>query len=164
MTDLPTAIRTLRWMVRDTFRQSLASRLFWLILGLSVLCTLLCLSIRVTGAEEWPAHPDEIPAYYPKSQATPEVQAEGIRVVGGEVSLGFGVFKFAVGKSKTRQVVTVAATRTVSLKAGASNVNLSLSKAAKTLLKQRRSVKVKVTLTPVSGGSAVTKTITLKRA
>ena len=54
--------------------------------------------------------------------------------------------------------------KTVSLKAGASNVNLSLSKAAKTLLKQRKSVKVKVTLTPVSGGSAVTKTITLKRS
>ena len=52
----------------------------------------------------------------------------------------------------------------MSLKAGASNVNLSLSKAAKTLLKQRKSVKVKVTLTPVSGGSAVTKTITLKRS
>ncbi|MDA0169218.1 hypothetical protein OJ998_08990 [Solirubrobacter taibaiensis] len=74
------------------------------------------------------------------------------------------VGKYAVGKSKTKKVVTVASTKTVSLKAGASNVNLSLSKAAKTLLKQRKSVKVKVTLTPVSGGSAITKTITLKRS
>ena len=104
MTDLPTAIRTVRWMVRDTFRQSLASRLFWLILGLSLLCTVFCLGIRVTGAEERPTHPDEIPAYYPKSEATPEVQSEGIRVVGGEVSLGFGVFKFAVGRSRTDSV------------------------------------------------------------
>lgn len=104
MNSLPTAIRTLRWMVRDTLRQSLASRLFWLIIGLSLLCTVFCLGIRVTGAEERPTHPDEIPAYYPKSQATPEVKAEGIRIVGGEVSLGFGLMKFPIGKSRTDSV------------------------------------------------------------
>jgi len=72
--------------------------------------------------------------------------------------------KYATGKSKTKKVVTVAATKTVSLKPGASNVDLSLSKTGKALLRQRKSLKVKVTLTPVSGGPAITKTITLKRA
>lgn len=74
------------------------------------------------------------------------------------------VSKYALGKSKTKKVVTVAATKTVSLKTGASSVSLKLSKNAKTLLKARKSVKVKVTLTPAGGGSAITKTITLKRA
>jgi hypothetical protein len=74
------------------------------------------------------------------------------------------VSKYRLGKRKTKKVVTVVSTRTVSLKAGASKVSLKLSKSAKTLLKQRKSVKVKVTLTPVSGGSAINKTITLKRA
>ena len=60
--------------------------------------------------------------------------------------------------------MTVAAAKTVTLKPGASSVKFSLSKTAKTLLKQRKSLKVKVTLTPVGGGSAVTKTITLKRS
>jgi len=70
------------------------------------------------------------------------------------------ISKYKVGK--TRKVVTVAATKTVTLAPGASDVGFKLNRAAKTLLKQRRSVKVKVTLTPVSGGKAVTKTITLK--
>jgi hypothetical protein len=72
------------------------------------------------------------------------------------------VSKCTVGKSK--KVVTVASAKTVTLKPGASTVRFSLSKTAKTLLKSRKSLKVKVTLTPVSGGSAVTKTITLKRS
>jgi hypothetical protein len=72
------------------------------------------------------------------------------------------VGKYKVGK--TRKVVTIAAGKTVSLKPGASNLSLKLSSAAKQLLKQRKSVKVKVTLTPVDGGPAVTKTLTLKRS
>jgi len=72
------------------------------------------------------------------------------------------VGKHKVGK--TRKVVTIAAGRTVTLKAGSSSVALKLSNAAKKLLKQRKSVKVKVTLTPVGGGTAVTKTLTLKRS
>src|SRR5262249_17898211 len=39
----------IRCLVRDTFRQSLASRTFWLILGLSAVVILLCLSARVEG-------------------------------------------------------------------------------------------------------------------
>lgn len=72
------------------------------------------------------------------------------------------VGKYKVGK--TRKTVTVASGKTVTLKAGESEVKFSLSSAAKQLLKQRKSVKVKVTLTPVDGGSAVTKTLTLKRS
>ncbi|WP_147448063.1 hypothetical protein [Solirubrobacter pauli] len=74
------------------------------------------------------------------------------------------VGKYKVGKSKTKKVVTVATSKTVSLKPGASNVSFSLSKTAKSLLSARKSLKVKVTLTPASGGSALTKTITLKRS
>ena len=51
----------------------------------------------------------------------------------------------------------------MALKPGASSVKLALSKTAEALLKQRRALKVKLTLTPASGGSAVTKTLTLKQ-
>lgn len=104
MNALPTAIRTVRWMVRDTFRQSLATRLFWVMLGLTALCSLFCLGISVTGDERRVKHPDELPLYMPKSQATPDVQKEGIRVAGGEVSLGFGLFKFEVTKNRTDSI------------------------------------------------------------
>jgi hypothetical protein len=72
------------------------------------------------------------------------------------------VSKYTVGK--TKKLVTVSSGKTVTLKPGASGVKFSLSKTAKTLLKTRKALKVKVTLTPVGGGKAVTKTITLKRS
>jgi hypothetical protein len=72
------------------------------------------------------------------------------------------VSKYKVGK--TKKIVTVSSGKTVSLKPGATNVKFSLSETAKALLKSRKTLKVKVTLTPVAGGKAVTKTITLKRS
>lgn len=68
--------------------------------------------------------------------------------------------KYKVGKS--RKTVTVATTRTVSLKPGASSLSVKVSKTARTLLKARKSIKVKVTVTPASGGTAVTKTLTIR--
>jgi hypothetical protein len=47
--DLPTAFLVVRMLLLDTFRQSLASRLFWLIVALSGLCIALCLSVRTEG-------------------------------------------------------------------------------------------------------------------
>lgn len=106
MIPVPTAIRTVRWMVRDTFRQSVSTKLFWVMLGLTGLCTAFCLGLSVTGteAEDRVKHPDELPTYMPKRQADDTVRAEGIRVTGGEVSLGFGLFKFEVTKSKADSV------------------------------------------------------------
>ena len=43
--------RAVGWLVWDTFRQSLASRVFWLMLGVSGLCILLCLSVRIDGGQ-----------------------------------------------------------------------------------------------------------------
>jgi ABC-type transport system involved in multi-copper enzyme maturation permease subunit len=104
VTALPVAIRTVRWMVRDTFRQSLATGLFWVMLGLTVLCTAFCLGVSVTGDDQREKHPEELPLYVPKSEATKDVRAEGIRVAGGTVSLGFGLFQFDVTKNRTDSV------------------------------------------------------------
>lgn len=105
MNSLPVAIRTVRWMVRDTFRQSLASKLFWVMIGLTTLCSLFCLGISVTGDEERERHPFELPLYVPKAGEDAEkARKEGIRVVKGEVSLGFGLFKFDISKNRTDSV------------------------------------------------------------
>jgi ABC-type transport system involved in multi-copper enzyme maturation permease subunit len=104
MTSLPTAIHTLWWMVRDTFRQSLATRLFWVMAGLTLLCVVFCLGVSVTGDDTRPRHPDEIPDRMPRSHATPEVIAEGIPVSGGQMSLGFGLYKFAFAKTRSDAV------------------------------------------------------------
>ena len=106
MNPVPSTIRTVRWMVRDTFRQSVSTKLFWVMLGLTGLCTAFCLGISVSGtaAEDRVKHPDELPTYMPKKYADDKVKAEGIRVAGGEVSLGFGLFKFEVTKSRADSV------------------------------------------------------------
>lgn len=104
MTDLPSAIRTVRWMVRDTFRQSLASKLFWVMLGVTVLCTVFCLGMAVDVPGERPRHPDEIPDRYPGKLATPEVREQGIPVSGGRMSLGFGLVEFDVPKFRADAV------------------------------------------------------------
>lgn len=104
MTALPLAIRTVRWMIWDTYRQSLASRLLWVMLGLNLLCTLLCLSLSVTGDDYSSRHPFELPLYVPAAEAEEGARAEGIRVVSGEVSLGFGLVRFPVGRSRADAV------------------------------------------------------------
>jgi ABC-type transport system involved in multi-copper enzyme maturation permease subunit len=43
------ATQALLWLVRDTFRQALASRIFWLMLGVSALGIAVCLSVRIDG-------------------------------------------------------------------------------------------------------------------
>ena len=107
MTALPTAIHTLGWMVRDTFRQSLATRLFWVMSGLTALCVAFCLGVSVSGDDTRPKHPDELPLRVPKSEATPEVKAEGITVSGGRMSLGFGLYSFEFARSRADAVRTV---------------------------------------------------------
>ncbi len=104
MNTLPMAIRTVRWMVRDTFRQSLASKLFWVMLLLTVICSIFCLGISVKGDEEPERHPFQLPTYMPKFEDNAKVRKEGIRVVSGEVTLGFGLFKFDVTKNRADSI------------------------------------------------------------
>ena len=42
---------TIRWLVRDTFRQAISSGIFWLMLGMSALTIAACLSVDVTEGE-----------------------------------------------------------------------------------------------------------------
>ena len=99
MTSLPAVIRTVRWMVRDTFRQSLASKLFWVMLGLTILCAAFALSVTVTGTEGRERHPYELPLYAPKGHG-----GDGIPEPRGQVSVGFGMVKYDVAKSRTDSV------------------------------------------------------------
>lgn len=103
MTALPAAIRTVRWMVRDTFRQSLASKLFWVMTGVTLLCTVFCLGVSVDVPAERTRHPDEIPDRLPKG-ADPQAKAEGIPESGGTMTLGFGLFHLNVPKFRTDAV------------------------------------------------------------
>ena len=83
----PTAVLVVRWMIRDTVRQSLASRTFWLVLGLSGLCILLCLSVGVDGATAV-RPPGEIELW-----GADHKPFTGMNRGHGVLSLGFGAVK-----------------------------------------------------------------------
>jgi ABC-type transport system involved in multi-copper enzyme maturation permease subunit len=109
--NLPAALLAIGWMVRDTLRQSLASRLFWAMMAVSALCILFCLGVRVQERPRLSLSPGEAPYALPKDD--PQVKKlgtegairEGVDVIGGdELSLGFGAFKVSTARGKADSV------------------------------------------------------------
>src|SRR5258708_27873253 len=105
--NLPAALLAIGWMVRDTLRQSLASRLFWAMLAVSALCIVFCLGVRVSDRPRLPLAPGETPYVIPKDD--PQVKKlgtqgaikEGVEFTGGdELSLGFGAFTIATKRGR----------------------------------------------------------------
>jgi ABC-type transport system involved in multi-copper enzyme maturation permease subunit len=47
----PEVIYACRWLIRDTFRQSRASRVFWVMLAASAVVIFFCLSVHIEGGE-----------------------------------------------------------------------------------------------------------------
>ncbi|MFO0865692.1 MAG: hypothetical protein U0744_13745 [Gemmataceae bacterium] len=47
--NAPSLIYALRWLTRDTFRQAVAGKVFWLMLGVSALAVVFCLGVGVEG-------------------------------------------------------------------------------------------------------------------
>jgi ABC-type transport system involved in multi-copper enzyme maturation permease subunit len=88
--NLPAALFVIRWLVWDTFRQSLASRVFWLVLGLSGVVILLCLSLRIEGPESLRGDTELVVDNKPVT-GTPNVT---------RVSLAFGAFRTTLPRDK----------------------------------------------------------------
>jgi ABC-type transport system involved in multi-copper enzyme maturation permease subunit len=98
--NLPAALYAIRWLVRDTFRQSLASRLFWIMLAVSALCVLACLSVRVEGDVQLRRR-DEPSEFLPrKDPQVSQAKRHGVDVIGGQVSLLFGAMPVALGRDR----------------------------------------------------------------
>jgi ABC-type transport system involved in multi-copper enzyme maturation permease subunit len=75
-------------LVKDTFRQSMAGGICWLLLGLSAICILGCLSVSVGGPRS-PAAAGENPDSKLKPSSV---------VVDGSLSLGFGAVHVALSR------------------------------------------------------------------
>jgi hypothetical protein len=85
-------------MIRDTVRQSLASRGFWLLFGLSALCILLCLSVGVEGATAVRPR-GEIELYGADHQPYTRLNRGH-----GTISLGFGAVHFELWRDPESSV------------------------------------------------------------
>lgn len=84
---------TIGWLIRDTFRQSMASGIFWVLLVVSLLSIGLCLSIRVEGRPTL-AIGDDNPDFLSRKEAeakdTQKLDMSGVVVADGHLSLAFG--------------------------------------------------------------------------
>jgi ABC-type transport system involved in multi-copper enzyme maturation permease subunit len=95
----PAVLYVWRWLARDTFRQARASALFWLMLGVSGVFILACLSVGVEGATPL-RHPGELPEFLPRQSGVDPEKAtkSGVDLVSGELTLGFGLFHVELGR------------------------------------------------------------------
>jgi ABC-type transport system involved in multi-copper enzyme maturation permease subunit len=90
----PDVLMIVRWQVWVTFRQALASRLFWVVAGFTGLCVLLCLSIRITGSDPLPLGAGErrmrTTGEDVRRLGAEKVRSEGVDVADTKVSILFG--------------------------------------------------------------------------
>src|SRR5262249_46159981 len=100
--NLPAALYAIRWLVKDTFRQAVASGICALMLGVSGLCVLVCLSVGVAGGA--PLHrPGQQAEFLPAgdNDATPEKLAnQGVDVISGDLTLAFGAIRLQLGRDR----------------------------------------------------------------
>ena len=96
--NLPATFFLFRRLVRETFRQALAARTFWLMLSVSALCTLFCLGIAID--EGPPIHrPGEI-----ELVGADEKPLTGPNPHPGQVTLAFGAVRLPLFRGAAEEV------------------------------------------------------------
>jgi hypothetical protein len=98
---LQDGLRVIAWLVRDTFRQALASGICWLLLGVSTLSILVCLSVSVVG-DVTLVKPDERPDFLPRNAPEAKdkelIRKSGVTVVEGDLLLAFGALRIPLAR------------------------------------------------------------------
>jgi ABC-type transport system involved in multi-copper enzyme maturation permease subunit len=101
ITKLPEGLRVAGWLVRDTFRQAVASGICWLLLGVSTLSILVCLSVSVVGDVKL-AKPDEQPDFLPRTAPEAKdkelIKRSAVTVVDGDLRLAFGALRIPLAR------------------------------------------------------------------
>src|SRR5687767_13196502 len=96
--DSPAIIYALRWLIRDTFKQAAASKVFWIMLAFSGLCIVFCLGVSIEGGQELKGEDKFL--YAPKS-GQPLV---GPNPEAGTLSLLFGAFRVQLFRDGAAEV------------------------------------------------------------
>ncbi len=101
MKNSPT-FTTIAWLIRDTFRQSLAYGIFWVLLIVSLLSIGVCLSIGVSGRPTL-ALGDDNPDFLSRRDAdageTAKLAQSGVIVADGQLTLAFGAIQVPLARS-----------------------------------------------------------------
>jgi ABC-type transport system involved in multi-copper enzyme maturation permease subunit len=103
--SLPAALFAIRWLIRDTFLQAMASGIFWLMLVVSGLCILFCLSVHVQGDTPLQT-PGELPSFInPRDPAAKDPsQLKGVDIISGELSFLFGAIRVPISRDARSDV------------------------------------------------------------
>jgi ABC-type transport system involved in multi-copper enzyme maturation permease subunit len=99
--NLRTTFTVIGRLIKDTFRQSMASGICWLLVGISAICTLGCLSVSVQGPQSLAApneNPDFLPRFDKDSQNQKKLKQSGVAVANGSMCLAFGAVQVAVSR------------------------------------------------------------------
>ena len=115
-----TSVGLLVQLIRDTVRQALASGICWMMLAVTAVCVVLCLSVSVSGDRSLRAGAGDEPALFlpaaPRLTSTPEAgdgptsvldsadpavaRREGVETVSGRVTLAFGEVAFPLSRER----------------------------------------------------------------
>jgi ABC-type transport system involved in multi-copper enzyme maturation permease subunit len=92
---------TILWLIRDTFRQSLAYGVFWILLTVSVATTAVCLTLQLTGNSS-----PTVPAQNSNSPATSDLAVKGsaqpeqhrVPMETGHLTMAFGAIRIPLAR------------------------------------------------------------------
>ncbi len=103
---LPTLLVAGPWLIRDTWRQSLASGIFWILLGISAVSVLVCLSIQVDDTTLAPdgETADFLPRRDPDSKDASKVAGSGVAVASGQLRFAFGAIQMPIARDAHQAV------------------------------------------------------------
>ncbi len=93
---------TLRWLIRDTFRQSLAYGIFWILLAVSLITIVVCLTIRVEQAA--PGSASSAVSRGTGTDLTTTGNEPGLHVVRGDLTMLFGAIRIPFGRDDRHTV------------------------------------------------------------
>lgn len=103
----PSNSAVLKALIGDTFRQSLAARIFWLMLTVSVICILLCLSVQIDG-DATLQRPGERTDFLPsRDKDVAKAEKSGVDVVSGKLTVAFGAIAVPLGRDRHHAVYFV---------------------------------------------------------
>lgn len=91
----------LRWLIRDTFRQSLTYGIFWILLSVSVISICICFSIRVersTTADTAGQSREIVPAHKIGTPEAANIKKQGVEVMRGDLTMAFGMIRIPLAR------------------------------------------------------------------
>jgi ABC-type transport system involved in multi-copper enzyme maturation permease subunit len=105
--NAPSALLTVVWLARDTLRQALASGVFWVMLMVSLVCIVFCLSVEPIGGVLTPTPGHQLEVLNPNdpvAQDPQRLKESGVEVISGELNLAFGLFRTRIGRDRADAV------------------------------------------------------------